>query len=217
MPRSAVCCTPTTQLASADSPESAGNCIATNGYRALKSTRVCWQIAHLDFAIFSAPIMRPTRSLIVTLLLAALALALTLPNGNGALLPMVLAGLLIYFIYQAIVMVRRPAERPRRRVKLVVWAAVALIASAAQGYWSSATQRGAESALQGIEAYRARHGVYPPSLAEAGLDEPALRDDWGIRYRLEAGRPRLSYPATLMWLTTLDYDFAAKRWRPNAY
>lgn len=156
------------------------------------------------------------RSLITTLVVAALALALTGRNGNGFLLLLLLPLILAHFIYNLVRLRRHPDEGRERRVRLGIWTAVWLLAASLQVFWAVGTKSSAELAAQGVTAYRARLGAFPASLAEAGLDERDLRDNWRVRYSIRDGKPRLSYPSPVLWLSTYEYDFATQAWRMNA-
>lgn len=156
------------------------------------------------------------RSLLATLVFATLTLAVTVQNGNGFLLLLLLPLILVHLIYNLVRLLRHPAERRDRRLRLGIWTAVWLLAASVQVFWAAGTKSGAELAAQGVAAYQARHGAYPASLTEAGLDERDLRDSWRVRYALKDGKPRLSYPSPVLWLTTYEYDFARQAWRTNA-
>lgn len=156
------------------------------------------------------------RPITITSLLAVIALAVLVQNGNGPALPFFIGWLLIYGPYNAIQMIRRPEQRTRRCVRLIIWTLVALASAGAQMYWFYGTKNRAEEVLQGIQAFREKHGAFPPGLADAGMDAFAMQSRWHIRYSLKDGRPRLTYPATLMWLGMNEYDFDKKSWRAQA-
>lgn len=156
------------------------------------------------------------RSLLTTLVFATLALAVTVRNGNGFFLLLLLPLILSHFAYNLLRLWRHPDERKSRRLRLGIWTGVWLLAAGVQVFWAAGTKSGADLAAQGVAAYRARLGAYPASLAEAGLDERDLRETWQVRYSVRDGKPRLSYPSPVLWLTTYEYDFATQAWRMNA-
>lgn len=157
-----------------------------------------------------------TKDHLKTLIFAGLLLLISLPYGNGFLLALALPFVVIAVLYHGIRLIRRPAERPLRRARLLIWAVSFGLAGIVQAYWSVAARHEAELAASTLIAHRAKNGAYPATLLDAGLDEQRLRTRWSIRYLLRDGRPTLAYPATLMPLTQHEYDFAAQQWRTNA-
>lgn len=151
-----------------------------------------------------------------TLIFAGLLLLVSVPYGNGFLLALALPFLLVAVLYHGIRMLRRPAERPLRRIRLLIWSLAIGLAGIVQAYWSVASRHEAELAASTLVAHRAQTGAYPASLLDAGLDEQRLRTQWSIRYLVRDGKPALAYPAPLMPLTQYEYDFEAKQWRTNA-
>lgn len=151
-----------------------------------------------------------------TLIFAGLLLLISVPYGNGFLLALALPFFLAAVLYHGIRMIQRPAERPLRRIRLLIWTVSIALAGIVQAYWSVASRHEAELAANTLAAHRAQTGAYPVSLLDAGLDEQRLRTQWSIRYLVRDGKPALAYPATLMPLTLYEYDFEAKQWRTNA-
>lgn len=152
-----------------------------------------------------------------TILLAGVMLFLTVQKGSGFLLILLLPVLVVMMLYHAVKMVRKPEERRNRGVRLAVWGLAFLLAGGVQSYWSAASRKDAETALQKILTYKERTGTYPAGLKEVGLDDAALEAKWKLRYSLKDGMPMLVYPATFVWMDLHEYDFDKRTWRENAY
>lgn len=151
-----------------------------------------------------------------TLIFAGLLLLIAVPYGNGFLLALALPFVLVAVLYHGIRLIRRPAERPWRRIRVLIWSLSVGLAAVVQAYWSVASRHEAELVANTLLAHRAQTGAYPASLLDAGLDEQRLRAQWSIRYLVRDSKPALAYPATIMPLTLHEYDFATKQWRTNA-
>lgn len=159
----------------------------------------------------------PTTAYLKRFVLAAATLLLTTPRGNGFMLVLLTMALLPVALYQSVRMLRRPEERKSRGISLAIGATVLLLAGTVQTYWSVASRNDADLAVQRVVSYRERHGSYPASLAMTGLDEQRLKRRWRLRYALDGKTARLSYPMTIMPLSSHDYDFEARAWRTNTY
>jgi hypothetical protein len=88
---------------------------------------------------------------------------------------------------------------------------------AVQSHRASGTSDEANKVAKAVLDYKTRTGIYPAGLKDAGLDEVALEREWDIRYFMREGKPVLTYPATFMPLTTVDYDFDKRAWHENSY
>jgi len=152
-----------------------------------------------------------------SLILAAIVLVLAAQKGNGIVLILLAPCFLIYLIFHAVRMIRKPEERKSRGIRLAIWAAALILAGVVQAYWSAASRSDADLALQSVQTFKERAGTYPASLREVGLDDQALQEKWGIRYSVREGQPTLVYPAPIMPLSMVEYDFAGRRWRINSY
>jgi hypothetical protein len=152
-----------------------------------------------------------------TLVLAAAVLCVCLPRGGGVWLSLVLPVFLAWGIYTLVRITRSSAGRRQRVIRLALWAAVLAVAVGVQAYWDAASRSEATKVAGALAAFRSRTGVFPASMADAGLDEQALRGEWALNYRLREGKPRRSYPAALMPMTSYEYDFDAGVWRTDAY
>lgn len=152
-----------------------------------------------------------------TIIPVAIVLALAVQKGNGFLLVLLLPFLLIYLIFNAVRMLRRPAERKDRGIRMAIWSVALVLASTVQVYWSVGSRSDADLAAQKVLAYKERTGSYPASLRDAGLDDSELQKKWRLRYSVNEREPRLTYPASVMPLTMNEYDFKARAWRENAY
>lgn len=151
-----------------------------------------------------------------TAVLAALVLIVALQKFAGFVVLLLVPVFAVSALYSAVRMVRRPAERKTRAVRLGIWAATLILAGAVQAHRGSAARNNAEAVARAVLAHKAGTGAFPATLGEIGLDGRKLDAAWGIRYFLREGKPVLAYPATFMPLTTLDYDFETRTWRLNA-
>jgi hypothetical protein len=158
-----------------------------------------------------------TRNYIKTSILVTIVLFFTVQKGYGPLVLSLWFIFLFVLIYNLIRMARKPDERKRRGIRMAIWLVALSVAGAVQSHWASSTSKEADKVAKLVHDYQAHKGVYPANLAEAGLDEKALENDWDIRYFLREGKPVLAYPATFMPLTTYDYDFDKHTWKENSY
>lgn len=157
-----------------------------------------------------------TAAVLKTLIPAAIVLAITLPKGGAFVLALLVPLFAIWLLYNAVRMVMKPAERKGRGIRIAVWLAVFVLAGGVQAYWERAGRDAADGAVAAVVAHRARTGSYPASLTEAGVSE-ALRQRWGIVYRLNEGKPQLDYVAPLLPMSTYEYDFDQRTWKANVY
>lgn len=144
-------------------------------------------------------------------------LALAVQKGNGFLLALFMPFLLIYLIFNAVRMLRRPSELKDRGIRMAIWSVALVLASIVQVYWSIGSRSDADLASQKVLAYKERTGSYPASLRDVGLDDSELQKKWRLRYSVNEREPRLTYPASVMPLTMNEYDFKVRAWRKNAY
>lgn len=154
---------------------------------------------------------------IKTLILVGIVLFLALQKGNGYMLVFLLLFFFLSASYNVVRMIRRPAERRIRGTRLAIWSVTFTLAASTQGYWSVASKRSAEVALEKVLAYKERTGNYPASLLDVGLDDRMLKDKWRLRYSVKDGKPSLVYPAAFMPMDMYEYDFQTGKWRENAY
>lgn len=150
-------------------------------------------------------------------LLVAIVLFLSLPKEGGAWFGLVLVVFIVWALYNLVRLILKPVERRVRVARFAVWLAVVALAGATQAHWSTASREHADATAAALLEYKMRTGSYPATLAEAGLDEQSLRAEWQVGYRLRDGIPELDYPASIMPLAIYEYDFAARRWKTNAY
>ena len=160
--------------------------------------------------------MKPAHN-IKTFVLVGMTLALTLQKGSGFLLVLLLPFFLIYLIVNVAIMIRRPAERKGRCIRLAIWSVAFVLAGAVQIYWSSGCRSNADLVVQKVLAYKENSGTYPANLRDVGLDHMELQKKWALRYSVKEGNPKLTYPAPVMPLTVYEYDFETLAWRQNAY
>lgn len=157
------------------------------------------------------------KSTIITAVLLAIFLFFALQQGNGPLVILFLPFYLVMAIYHVVRMMQKVDQRRSRGVQLVAWSAAALLGSAVHLYRSSTSRAEADSAARMVLDYRQRTGSYPETLADVGLDPRSSMSSRRLRYTVRDGTPALSYPATFMPLTMLEYDFETRHWRRNAH
>ena len=162
-----------------------------------------------------APPPRSTvRDFAFTLILVFVVLSSTRQN-MGFLLPLLSPSLLIWFVRLAWIAWRQPARRKAQAIKFgCVVAAVALVAFI-QGNVQREARAHALQVVSAVAAYRAQHGRYPDDLAQAGLDENALRR-WRVRYISHDGRHRVAYPAVFSVYDGYSFDFDKPGWVSTA-
>lgn len=152
-----------------------------------------------------------------TLALVAIVLFFSLRKDGGIWLVLVIPVIAIWALYNFVRLIWKPAERRARVIRVAIWGAALALVGATQAYWANASRTQGDAVVAAVFAYKIRTGSYPASLAEAGLDAQGLKDEWRLRYELRAGKPELSYPSSLMFLTLYEYDFEARQWKTNAY
>ena len=164
--------------------------------------------------IEAPPPRSAVRDYAFTLILVFIVLSATRQDA-GFLLPLLSPFLLLWFLRLAWIAWRQPARRKVQAIKFgSVVATVAIVV-----FLQSNVQREArEHALQvvsAVAAYRAQHGSYPDDLAQAGLDENALRR-WRVRYISRDGQHRVTYPAVFTVFDGYSYDFDKPGWLSTA-
>jgi hypothetical protein len=158
-----------------------------------------------------------TSGYIKTAILAAIVLFFTVQQDYGPLALTFLFIFIFVLLYNLIQMARKPAERKLRGIRMAIWFVVLSVAVAVQAHRASGTSDEANKVARLVLDYKTRTGAYPAGLKDAGLDEVTLEREWDIRYFMREGKPVLTYSATFMPLTTVDYDFDKRAWHENSY
>ena len=161
--------------------------------------------------------MSSTRHVVTTAICCILFLVVTTRMHAGFMALMMLPFLAIWCLSCAWTMWRQPGRRRQQTIKLLMWGAALGIVAAVHLYYAHAARQDAGRALAAITEYRIRHKAYPATLAQAGLDQAALKKRWMLSYVLDAGRPQLVYAVTFTAFETWSYDFATSKWvyRPD--
>ena len=163
----------------------------------------------------TAPAPRsPVRDFAFTLILVFVVLSAT-RQDMGFLLPLLAPFLLIWFVRLAWIALRQPSRRKAQAIKSCAVVAAAVLAGFVQSNVQREAREHAQQVVATIAAYRAQHGSYPDDLAQAGLDENALRR-WRVRYIRGESLHRVVYPAVFSVLSEYEYDFDKPGWRHNA-
>ncbi len=154
---------------------------------------------------------------VVTLILAGVILYFAVQAHFGFVLAFLVPVLLVYYIVGVIQLIRRPAERRQRAVRMTVWLAVIAVSGCMQGYWAHAARAAADAVAKAVLAFKSSAGTYPQTLADVHIDEAQLADRWMLRYRLSEGKPQLSYASTYLPLDGYEFDFDNGKWVLNSY
>lgn len=116
-------------------------------------------------------------------------------------------------LYSFIRIIKRPAERRNRSIRLAIWMTTIAILYAVAGHWDSVTRHEANSVASAVVEFRNRTGSYPRSLSEVGMDAQSLRDDYRVGYYVsDKGKPSLFYFQPSMPLLVYHYDFERSKW-----
>ena len=152
-----------------------------------------------------------------TIAAAAMLLLLTVPRSAGATVVLVVPIILVCMLYLLARLAFKRAERRTRAIQLGIWVLTLALIAGVQSYWTDARQSAADKAAAAVLAHKQRTGNYPATLAETGLDEPKLRSDWGLIYRVQEGKPKLQFTAQAMFLSWYEYDFEKRTWTLDSY
>jgi hypothetical protein len=145
-----------------------------------------------------------------TLILVFIVLSAT-RQDLGFLLPLLSPFLLLWFMRPAWIAWRQPARRKVQAIKFASVVAAVALAAFLQGNIQRQAREHALQVVSAVAAYRAQHGSYPDDLAQAGLDENALRR-WRVRYISRDNRHRVTYPAVFTVFDGYSYDFDKPGW-----
>jgi hypothetical protein len=163
------------------------------------------------------PHQMKTSNYIKTGILAAIVLFFTVQQGYGTLALTLLLVFIFVLLFNLIQMVRKPAQRKLRGIRMGVWFVVLSVAMAVQSHRAGGTKKEADKVVSTVLEYKTRMGAYPANLKDVGLDEAALDREWDIRYFMSEGKPVLAYPNTFIPLTSIEYDFDKRAWQENSY
>ena len=152
------------------------------------------------------------RPLITTIAGCGVAAAITAPVHAGFMLVFVVPILVVWLVYSAYVIWRRPARRKLQILQVALWLLVVGGVLLAHLHYYSAARSAGNTAVTAILQYKASHGVYPPSLRAAGLQSTG----WGVSYLFDHGQPVLFYPATFIVFETCSYNFERQSWEHQA-
>jgi len=149
-----------------------------------------------------------------TLIVVMIVLSATRQDA-GFVLPLMAPFLLLWFVRLAWIAWRQPARRKVQAIKFGCVAAAVALAAFVQGNVQREAREHAQQVVGAVAAYRAQHGIYPDDLAQAGLDENALRR-WRVRYISRDGQHRVVHPAVFSVYDNYVYDFDKPGWRSTA-
>ena len=170
----------------------------------------------VDIPAATAPALHraTVRDFAFTLILVFIILT-AIRQDLGFLLPLLSPFLLLWFVRLAWIAWRQP---PRRKVQAIKFGGVVAAMSFACLAQVNIQDQDREHAIQvvsTIAAYHAQRGSWPDDLAQAGLDEDALRR-WRVRYLSRDGQHRVTYPSVFSVYDSFVYDFDKPGWKSTA-
>jgi hypothetical protein len=165
----------------------------------------------LDTPAAAATVHRATvRDFAFTLILVFIILSAT-RQDLGFLLPLLAPFLLVWFVRLAWIAWRHPPRRKVQAIKFGCVVAAAALAGFVQGNVQREARGHAQQVVSAVATYRAQHGAWPDDLAQAGLDENALRR-WRVRYISHDGQHRVMHPAVFSVYDSYVYDLDKPGW-----
>ena len=145
-------------------------------------------------------------------ILSALIILYAATPGAGVLLPLWLPILFVWLLRMIWLAWRRPARRRAQGIKVLALVGAMVVAGLAHGRYDTQSRAQAQKVVDAVTAYHVEHGAYPDDLASTGLDEQALRRDWGVRYLHIEDRHEVVYPAQFTVFDQYLYDFDKPGW-----
>ena len=165
----------------------------------------------VDTATAAPAVHRATvRDYAFTLILVFVILSATRQDA-GFVLPLLAPFLLAWFVRLAWIAWRRPPRRKVQAVKFACVVAAVVLAAFVQNNVQRQARAHAQEVVATISTYRAQHGSYPDDLAQAGLDENALRR-WRVRYVNHEGQHHVVHPAVFSVYDEYVYDLDKPGW-----
>ena len=163
----------------------------------------------------AATVHRATvRDFAFTLILVFIVLSATRQDA-GFVLPLLSPFLLVWFVRLAWIAWRQPPRRKVQAIKFGCVVATVALAAFVQGNVQREARAHALQVVDTITAYRAQHGAWPDDLAQAGLDENALRR-WRVRYIAHDGQHHVVHPSVFSVYDEYVYDLDKPGWTSTA-
>jgi hypothetical protein len=132
---------------------------------------------------------------------------------GGELTLLLVPIVIVWLIYSAFVVWRRPTDRRLQIAKACACLAALGIITTAQWYHYYSARTAANQILAKLEAFKHRHGKYLGSLGEVHVAEGPLTFPQGLSYELDpTGNPSLVYMSTFAIFDIYDYDFGKHEW-----
>lgn len=117
------------------------------------------------------------------------------------------------WLYDLIVLVRKPEQRARRAERVIIWMSAFCLAGSVNLYWYRQSRAYANNVVGAVLNYRARTGTYPPDLQDVGISQANAVRQWMLVYGVNAkGEPLLIYPVPWDGFDTYAYDFDTGQW-----
>jgi hypothetical protein len=165
----------------------------------------------LDAPALAATVHRATvRDFAFTLILVFIILSATRQDA-GFVLPLLSPFLLAWFVRLAWIAWRRPPRRKVQAIKFGCVVAAMALATFVQGNVQREARAHAQQVVSAVATYHVQHGAWPDDLAQAGLDENALRR-WRVRYVSHDGQHRVVHPAVFSVYDEYVYDLDKPGW-----
>ncbi len=130
----------------------------------------------------------------------------------GFILYLVIPAIFIWLIYSSYLLRRNPSERISLLLKFGIWCLSLTIVFCMHHYYRIKSREVADSVAIAVSVYYKTNGVYPLSLANAGINLHGRGGAWRITYGLISEKPFLSYPSTFDPFDKYVYNFVESKW-----
>lgn len=149
-------------------------------------------------------------TLTTSLLFLACPLAVETLFFNVVALPF----LVIWLVYSAFIIWRRPPRRREQSVKIAIWVVAVVLIFQLGAYLEASARSDAEQVLTKVLQYRSQHGLYPSDLRKVGLDDAEAKRRRKLFYGVnERKEPVLFYASTYNPLDKYWYNFTSGQWQ----
>jgi hypothetical protein len=120
---------------------------------------------------------------------------------------------IIVWLYDVVVMSRKPEERAPRAKRMTIWMLAFGVVAALNWHWYRESRAYAERVVVAVENFKSRTGAYPWHLQDAGIDAKGETKRWMLVYSLRDGKtPWIAYAAPFVMFDRYEYDFAKHEW-----
>lgn len=156
----------------------------------------------------------PVARRVSSALLAGVFLFVSCIPHDGTLALVLLPFFVCSWLYDLVMLSRRPEQRARRTERVITWMLAFCVAGAVNLYWFRESRAYANNVVDAVLSYHARTGVYPIDLQQTGVRPESAFRKWMLVYAVSAdGRPGLSYAVPYAVFDMYDYDFDTGKWQ----